>query len=206
MVHCHTVHLPLGALLSRCALCGPGYIQGLQLREAGQVKPGDYFGYLLNTRRVTKVGPQGKRISYSTLVVVGNGAGAAGLGMGKDLTPGGALQKAARKAKSQLQYVDRFDGRTLFHAFDDKFARTKVVIRLRRPGSGTRCGWGVWKMLAAFGITDVSVKVHGSRNPTTVAYALFNSLQRMTNAQDIADRRGVRVLDMCPSEIKVPVW
>ena len=62
----------------------------------------------------------------------------------------------------------------------------------------------IWKLLSAFGITDVAIKCHGSRNPTTVAYALVNTLQRMTTAQMVADRRGVRVLDMDPDEIKVP--
>jgi ribosomal protein S5 len=50
----------------------------------------------------------------------------------------------------------------------------------------------------------VSVKIHGSRNPTTVAYALVNALQRCSSAQAVADRRGLRILDMSPDEIRVP--
>ena len=79
-----------------------------------------------------------------------------------------------------------------------------MVLRLRRPGSGTRCSWTVWKILSAFGITDISVKLHGSRNKTSVTYAIFNTLQRMTSAQMVADRRGVRVLDLDPNQIRVP--
>ena len=180
------------------------YVDSLRLKQQGAIKEGEYFGYLLNTRRVTKVGPQGKRTSISSLVVIGNGRGCAGLGVGKDLQPGVALYKATRNAKKELVYIDRFDDRTLFHAMDERFARTKLVIRLRRPGSGTRCSWSVWKMLSAFGVTDVSVKVHGSRNLTTVAYGLFNALQRMSTAQKVAERRGERVLDMHPSQIRVP--
>jgi small subunit ribosomal protein S5 len=138
------------------------------------------------------------------LVVVGNGKGTAGIGMGKDITAGTALYKATCEARKSLVHIDRFDERTLFHAFDDRFAKTKVVIRLRRPGSGTRCSWVVWKILSAFGISDVSVKVHGSRNPTAVAHAVVNALQRMSSAQSIASRRGLRVLDMNPNQIRVP--
>ena len=140
-------------------------------------------------------------MSYSCLVVVGNGQGTAGIGMGKDITPGNALYKATRTARNSL-IIDRFDDRTLFHAINDRYAKTKLVIRLRQPGSGTRCAWHVWKMLSAISVSDVSVKIHSSRNPTTVAYALFNALQQQSTARDVADQRGVRVLDMDPREIR----
>ena len=70
--------------------------------------------------------------------------------------------------------------------------------------SGTRCSWLVWKILSAFGITDCSVKIYGSKNPTTVSYALVNALRRMMGAQEVAERRGLRVLDMDPAEIRYP--
>ena len=190
--------------LSKNLLTTRSYSDALRLRESGALPEGSYFAYLLNTRRVAKVGPEGKRVSYSVLVVVGNGQGTAGVGMGKDVTPGTALFKATRTARQNLVHIDRFDDRTLFHAINDRFAKTKLVIRLRRPGSGTRAAWNVWKILSAFGVTDVSVKIHGSRNPTTVAYAMCNALQRMSTAQDVADRRGMRILDMDPAWIKVP--
>lgn len=143
-------------------------------------------------------------MSFSSLVVVGNGQGTAGLGMGKDAEIGNALYKATIDARKNLVHVSRFDNRTLFHAIDDRFARSKLVLRLRRPGSGTRCSWTVWKILSAFGITDVSCKIHGSRNPITVSRGLVNALRRMSSAQDVAERRGLRVLDLDPTEIQVP--
>jgi len=179
-------------------------MSSIELRESGLLPEGGYFAYLLNTRRVSKVSAEGKRTSYSSLVVVGNGKGTAGIGMGKDVQPGNALYKATVDARKSLTYVERFDERTLFHAIEDRFAKTKLVIRLRRPGSGTRCSWTVWKILSAFGITDLSVKCHGSRNPTSVAHAVMNALQRSSSAQQVASRRGLRVLDMSPDEIKVP--
>ena len=62
----------------------------------------------------------------------------------------------------------------------------------------------VWKIFSAFGITDVSCKIHGSRTPTPVAYAVVNALKRATSSQQIAERRGVRVLDMDPKQIRTP--
>ena len=124
--------------------------------------------------------------------------------MGKDTEAGNALYKATIDARKNLFHFDRFDARTLWHAHDDRFAKTKLVMRLRRPGSGTRCSWVLWKMLSAFGITDCSIKCHGSRNPTTVAYAFCNALKRMSTAQKVADRRGWRVLDMDPADIRIP--
>ena len=85
------------------------------MREEGRLKEGSYYAYLLHTRRVTKVGPEGKRVSYSVLVALGNGKGTAGIGMGKDLAPGTALYKAARDAKKNLVHIELFDGRTVFH-------------------------------------------------------------------------------------------
>ena len=174
------------------------------LRQNGLLPEGAYFSYLLNTRRVVKVTAEGKRQSFSCLVCVGNGMGTAGVGMGKDINAGNALYKATVDARKNLHYIDRFDGRTLWHAIDDRYAKTKVVMRMRRPGAGTRCSWGVWKLLSAFGITDCSVKIYGSKNPTTVSYAVVNALRRMMGAQEVADRRGLRVLDMDPALIRYP--
>jgi small subunit ribosomal protein S5 len=132
------------------------------------------------------------------LAVVGNGEGSAGFGMGKDLEATSALYKATQAARKNMVYVERFDGRTLFHEMEERFAANKLVISLRKANSGTRCNWTLWKILSAFGISDVSIKVHGSRNKMGMTHALFNALQRMQTAQSTADRRGLRVLDMTP--------
>ena len=190
--------------LSRNLVTTRCYSDTVTLRENNMMPEGSYFSYLLNTRRVTKVTAEGKRMSYSCLVVVGNGQGTAGVGMGKDAVAGNAMYKATVDARKNLTFIDRFDSRTLWHAIDDRFARTKVVLRMRRPGSGTRCSWAVWKILSAFGITDCSVRIYGSKNPTTVAYATVNALRRMLTAQDAAERRGIRVLDMDPADIRYP--
>ena len=176
----------------------PTFAAQAQTRHGGQLKPGALFAYVLHTRYVSKVTKDGKRRTYSVLAVVGNGEGAAGFGMGKDRDASSALYKATVAARKNMVYVERFDGRTLFHPMDEYFAANKLVIRLRKANSGTRCNWTCWKILSAFGITDVSIKCHGSRNKMGITHALFNALQRMQTAQTTADRRGIRVLDLTP--------
>jgi hypothetical protein len=80
----------------------PTYMRALDARANGQIPAGAYFTYVLHTRRVNKVNGTNKRLSYSVLVVVGNGKGSAGLGMGKDLTPNAALMKATHAARKSL--------------------------------------------------------------------------------------------------------
>jgi len=174
------------------------FLDSVRLREAGALPPGGFFAHVLHTRAVSKVTSGGKKRSISVLAVVGNGAGSAGFGLGKDEEATEALVKACKAARKQLLHVDRFDGRTIFHDMEDTWARTKCVVLMRRAGSGTRCSWLMWKILNAFGITDVSVKVHGSKNKINQTRCIFNALQRMVSARDVANNRGKRVLDMTP--------
>ena len=174
------------------------FMDSVRMRESGVLRDGAYFCYLLHRRNVVKVGGEGKRMSHSVHVICGNGSGTAGLGMGKDVDPGGALLKATQQARKALIHIDRFDDRTMWHDQESFYAATKAVIRLRRAGSGTRCNWMIWKMLSAFGITDVSVKVHGSRNNISQAKAMMNAFLRMQTAQMVADRRSMRVIDLTP--------
>jgi len=183
--------------LATISMC-PGFYDSLKVRESERLKSGQYFAYVLHTRLVTKVLAGGKRRSYSVLAVVGNGEGSAGFALGKDLEATHALVKAVHNAKKNLVHIERFDGRTIFHEHEETFIKTKLVIKQRRANSGTRCNWLMWKVLSAFGITDVSVKVHGSHNNISQTHAIFNALQRMQTAQKVADRRGKRVLDMMP--------
>lgn len=179
------------------AVCST-FLSSVQLRQTNKLGNGQFFAHVLLTRRTSKVTHQGKKLSISVLAVVGNGEGVAGFGLGKDADANMALFKAIRVAKKHLVFVDRFDSRTVFHDMEEKYKCTKLVVRVRRAGAGTRCNWCIWKILNAFGITDVSVKIHGSTNNLYQTHAFFNAVQRMTTAQMIADRRGMRVLDMTP--------
>lgn len=174
----------------------PTYMSTVSARESGQIPLGNYFAYVLHTRRVAKRGPEGSRMSVSVLVVVGNGKGTAGLGLGKDLTAQVALMKATHAARKNLVHIDRFDDRTIFHDMEEFYGPTKLVFRMRRAHSGTKCNWLAWKIFSAFGLTDLSCQVHGSANNINQSRCIVNALMRMKTPQVIADARGKRVLDM----------
>jgi len=174
----------------------PTFMAALNARTTGQIPAGAYFTYVLHTRRVNKVNGTNKRLSYSVLVVVGNGKGSAGLGMGKDLTPNAALMKATHVARKSLVHIDRFEERTIFHDFESKYRGTKAVVVMRRPFSGTCVNWLAWKIFSAFGISDVSCSVYGAMNNINQAHAIVNGLMRMVTPQQLADDRGKRVLDI----------
>ena len=114
--HVRTVKPLIEEELSKQLMTTRNYMDAVALRESSILADGSYFAYLLNTRRVAKVGPEGKRQSVSCLVVVGNGKGTAGVGMGKDISAGNALYKATLAARKNFIHIDRFDNRTLFHA------------------------------------------------------------------------------------------
>mmetsp|Transcript_7376 Transcript_7376/g.14764 ORF Transcript_7376/g.14764 Transcript_7376/m.14764 type:complete len:406 (-) Transcript_7376:13-1230(-) len=172
------------------------YMGALDARASGQLPAGAYFTYVLHTRRVNKVKGTNKRMSYSVLVVVGNGKGTAGLGMGKDLAANAALMKATHAARKNLVHIDRFEERTIFHDFESEYRGTKAVVVMRRPFSGTCVNWLAWKIFSAFGISDVSCSVYGSMNNINQAHAIVNGLIRMVTPQKVADDRGKRVLDI----------
>ena len=103
------------------------FIDSQKLKENGVIKPNQYFAHLLLTRVTSKVGPEGKRRSFSQLVIVGNGKGTAGLGAGKDATPGMALFKATQNAKkNMIRNSPRSDEPTLAGA------RAHAAARYRR--------------------------------------------------------------------------
>jgi len=174
------------------------FMDSIKLQEIGRLTEGQYFAHVLHTRRVSKVLGGGKRVSVSVLVVVGNGQGTAGYGMGKDLEAGPALFKAVRNALKNLVHIKRFDDRTIFHAFKGKYASNVAIFTQRRKGSGTKVNWLMWKILNAFGITDVAIKVYGSQNNIAQTHLIFNALQRMKTVQSHSETAGERVLDYKP--------
>ncbi|KIK91486.1 hypothetical protein PAXRUDRAFT_830815 [Paxillus rubicundulus Ve08.2h10] len=133
--------------------------------------------YPLINRRVTQQTGKGKIHSMYALVVVGNGNGLVGYGEAKDDEAPVARDKALAKALRSLDYVDRFEKRTLWTDIESKFGGTKIILRSRPVGFGLRCNPNVHQVLKAAGIKDASAKVWGSRNPLMVVKTLFRMLQ-----------------------------
>lgn len=110
------------------------------------------------------------------LVLVGNGNGLVGYGEAKDFNARLALQKARIEAVKNMDYVERFEQRTVWTEMQAKLGATRLVIRPRPVGFGLRCNPFLHQILRAAGFKDVSAKVWGSRNKLNVIKAAFNMI------------------------------
>lgn len=135
------------------------------------------YQFPLYGRRITKQSGKGKIHRMHQLIVVGNGDGLVGYGEGKDLLdPAKAKDKALVQAIRSMDYVERFEKRTIFGEMSTKMGSTKIILRQRPVGFGLQCNPRIHQVLKAAGIKDVSAKVWGSRNPINVIKALFRIL------------------------------
>ena len=136
---------------------------------------------------------QGRRFRYRSLVVMCNGLGAAGFGVGKGQRPRMALLDARRSCVKDIVMTSLTRDRGLFHDVMGECNNTKVVIRTAKPGSGLTAGRIVAAVLDCFGIRHATAKVIGRRNPFTVVNATFNALGKHESTAQLATRRGQRV-------------
>jgi len=127
-------------------------------------------------RRVTQQTGKGKIHRHATLVVVGNGNGLVGYGEAKHDDPSRASGRAFAIAVRNMDYVDRFEGRTIWTEMSSKLGATRIILRPRPVGFGLHCNPNVHQVLKAAGIKDISAKVWGSRNPLNVIKLLFRML------------------------------
>lgn len=137
----------------------------------------DLHYYPLFTRRITQQTGKGKIHRQYSLVVVGNGNGLVGYGEGKDEELPRATDKAYAEAIRNMDYVERFENRTVWTETQTKLGATRIILRPRPLGFGLRCNPNIHQVLKAAGIKDCSAKVWGSRNPLNVIKATFRMLQ-----------------------------
>lgn len=150
---------------------------------------------VVQINRVSKVVKGGRRFSFSTVVVVGDGKGHVGVGMGKAAEVPEAIRKGTEAAKRNLIRIPLV-GTTVPHDVITKFAATKVMIRPAAPGTGVIAGRGVRPVVEAAGIKDILSKVYGSNNPVNVVKAAFQALSELSSLSEMARRR-----DMTPQEL-----
>jgi small subunit ribosomal protein S5 len=150
---------------------------------------------VVQINRVAKVVKGGRRFSFSTVVVVGDGKGHVGIGMGKASEVPEAIRKGAEAAKKNLIRVPLVNT-TIPHEVLTKFAATKVMLRPAAPGTGVIAGRGVRPVVEAAGIKDLLTKVYGSNNPVNVVKAAYQALGELVSLSEMARRR-----DMAPQEL-----
>jgi len=143
---------------------------------------------LLFINRVSKVVKGGKRLSFSALVVTGDGNGHVGIGVGKAKEVPAAISKASATAKKNLIKVP-LAGVTIPHEMKVKFGATRVLLRPAAPGTGIIAGSSARAVLEAAGIKDILAKSLGSSNRINMAKAAMLALSQLKDRQQELARR-----------------
>lgn len=148
---------------------------------------------LININRVAKVMKGGKRLSFSALVVTGDGNGHVGIGLGKANEVPQAINKANANARRGLIKVN-LSGTTIPYMTTTKYGAAKVMLKPAAPGTGIIAGGSIRAVLEAVGVKDILTKSLGSTNHINVAKATILALSRLKDPKiGVAKRKGIPV-------------
>ena len=150
---------------------------------------------VVRINRVAKVTSRGKRFSFSTIVVVGDGLGHVGMGLGKANEVISSISKAKDKAKRNIFKSTIING-TIPHKIVGRYGSSRVLLKPAAPGTGIIAGAPVRAVMEQVGVNNILTKRYGSSNPMNIVRATINALENLQDAVKIANKRGIKIKDV----------
>jgi len=154
---------------------------------------------VVQINRVAKVVKGGRRFSFSAVVVVGDGAGHVGVGLGKAGEVPESIRKGVEDAKKNLIRIPMV-GTTIPHEVNVQYGASRVMIKPASQGTGVIAGGSVRAVLEAAGVRDILSKIYGSTNPVNVTRATIEALRGLHSAEELSARRGVKLSIRIPGQ------
>ena len=151
-----------------------------------------YIEKIVSLNRVAKVVKGGRRFSFSALIVVGDGKGNVGYGLGKAQEVPEALRKATERARKAMVQIPLVEG-TLPYEVLGRFGAGRVLLKPASRGTGIIAGGAVRAVMEAAGVTDVLAKAIGTNTPHNVLRATVAGLSSLRSAEEVSEVRGKKL-------------